>query len=174
MSILPDSRYEKIHTGSAIETKRLQIILEEHDIPSILRDDNESAKLAGYALGSPDQSRLLVEKEHLIKAKHLIAASLEDFSTNAISDDDLNTLSQESAQEPIIKTITRPKQEVKRPEMSSGRLLLYVFFLGLSIWRLSPLLNGEELPTFRIIISGFLVIFCSYMLINHFMSKSKA
>jgi|GEM_PF-615129 len=174
MSILPDSRYEKIHTGSIIEATRLQAILEEKDIPSIVRDDNESAKLGGYALGSPDQSRLLVDKEYVIKAKHIIEIALEDFASNAVSDDELNALSQETTTKPIINRTTRPAPIKKKPEMSSGRLLLYVFFLGLSIWRLSPLLRGEEIETFRILISGGLIVFCSYMLITHFMNKSKA
>lgn len=174
MSILPDSRYEKIHTGSIIEIKRLQAILEEKDIPSIVRDDNESAKLAGYALGSPDQSRLLVDKEYLVKAKHIVEIALEDFSNNALSDEELNNLSQQEAPKVTINRITRPAPEKKKPELSSGRLLLYVFFLGLSIWRLSPLLQGEELPTLRIVLSGGFIVFCSYMLITHFMNKSKA
>ncbi|WP_396596422.1 putative signal transducing protein [Dokdonia sp. R86516] len=174
MSILPDSRYEKIHTGSIIEIKRLQTILEEKDIPSIVRDDNESAKLAGYALGSPDQSRLLVDKEYLVKAKHIVEIALEDFSNNALSDEELSNLSQQEAPKATINRITRPAPEKKKPELSSGRILLYVFFLGLSIWRLLPLLQGEDLPTFRIIISGGLIVFCSYMLITHFMNKSKA
>ncbi|EAQ39933.1 hypothetical protein MED134_04249 [Dokdonia sp. MED134] len=171
MSILPDSRYEKIHTGSAIETKRLQIILEEKGIPSILRDDNESAKLAGYALGSPDQSRLLVDKEHLVKAKHIVAATLEDFKTNALTDDELNSLSQEESQSTPIKTITRNTTEKKKPGVSPGRLIFYVLFLLYSLWRLSPLLKGEELPMLRIIISGALSIFCIYMLISYFTNK---
>jgi hypothetical protein len=171
MSILPDSRYEKIHTGSAIETKRLQIILEEKGIPSILRDDNESAKLAGYALGSPDQSRLLVDKEHLVKAKHIVAATLEDFKTNALTDDELNSLSQEESQSTPIKTITRNTTEKKKPGVSPGRLIFYVLFLLYSLWRLSPLLKGEELPILRIIISGALSIFCVYMLISYFTNK---
>ncbi|MFT6601407.1 MAG: hypothetical protein ACJAZZ_000538 [Dokdonia donghaensis] len=171
MSILPDSRYEKIHTGSAIETKRLQIILEEKGIPSILRDDNESAKLAGYALGSPDQSRLLVDKEHLVKAKHIVAATLEDFKTNALTDDELNSLSQEESQSTPIKTITRNTIEKKKPGVSPGRLIFYVLFLLYSLWRLSPLLKGEELPILRIIISGALSIFCIYMLISYFTNK---
>ncbi|MFC4690800.1 putative signal transducing protein [Dokdonia genika] len=171
MSILPDSRYEKIHTGSAIETKRLQIILEEKGIPSILRDDNESAKLAGYALGSPDQSRLLVDKEHLVKAKHIVAATLEDFKTNALTDDELNSLSQEESQSTPIKTINRNTTEKKKPGVSPGRLIFYVLFLLYSLWRLSPLLKGEELPMLRIIISGALSIFCIYMLISYFTNK---
>ncbi|WP_405201842.1 putative signal transducing protein [Dokdonia sp. LLG6352-1] len=171
MSILSDSRYEKIHTGSAIETKRLQIILEEKGIPSILRDDNESAKLAGYALGSPDQSRLLVDKEHLVKAKHIVAATLEDFKTNALTDDELNSLSQEESQSTPIKTITRNTTEKKKPGVSPGRLIFYVLFLLYSLWRLSPLLKGEELPMLRIIISGALSIFCIYMLISYFTNK---
>ncbi|WP_299148952.1 DUF2007 domain-containing protein [uncultured Dokdonia sp.] len=171
MSILPDSRYEKIHTGSAIETKRLQIILEEQGIPSILRDDNESAKLAGYALGSPDQSRLLVDKEHLVKAKHVVAATLEDFKTNALTDDELNSLSQEESQSEPLKTISKSTTEKKKPGVSPGRLIFYVLFLLYSLWRLSPLLRGEELPLLRIIISGALSIFCIYMTISYFTNK---
>ena len=174
MSIIPDSSYEKIHTGSAIETQRLQAILEEQGIPSILRNDNESATLSGYALGSPDNSRLLVDKEHLIKAKHIVAAALKDFETNQISDDALNTLSQEAAQKPITSRMTRSKEEKKKPEVSSGRLLFYVIFLGYSLWRLSPLLQGEELPIWRILFSGAFSMFCIYMLISHFVNKSKA
>lgn len=171
MSILPDSRYEKIHTGSAIETKRLQIILEEQGIPSILRDDNESAKLAGYALATPDQSRLLVDKEHLVKAKHIVTAALEDFEANALTDDELTALSQEEPQSTPIKTITRNTTEKKKPGVSPGRLIFYVLFLLYSLWRLSPLLRGEELPILRIIISGALSILCIYMLISYFTNK---
>lgn len=169
MSILPESNYEKIHTGSAIETQRLQAILEEQGIPSILRNDNESATLAGYALGSPDSSRLLVQKEYIMKAKHLVTSSLQEFESNQISEEELNKLSQDVGK----KTITRNKEEQKKPEVSSGRLLLYGLFLVYSLWRLSPLLQGEELPTLRIAISGGLSIFCLYMLGTHFMNKNK-
>ncbi len=171
MSILPDSRYEKIHTGSAIETKRLQIILEEKGIPSILRDDNESAKLAGYALATPDQSRLLVDKEHLVKAKHIVAAALEDFEANALTDDELTSLSQEEQESTPIKTITRNTTEKKKPEVSPGRLIFYVLFLLYSLWRLSPLLRGEELPLVRIVVSGTLSVFFIYMIVSYFKGK---
>lgn len=174
MSILPESNYEKIHTGSAIETQRLQAILEERGIPSILRNDNESATLGGYALGSPDNSRLLVQKEYVIKAKHIVTASLQEFESNQISEDELNNLSQEAAQKPIINTITRKQEVQKKPEITSGFMLLYVLFLGYSLWRLSPLLQGEEVPIYRIIISGGLSIFCIYRIATYFKNKREA
>ncbi len=174
MNILPDSRYERVHTGSAIEIKRLQLLLEEKDIPSIVRDDNESAKLGGYALGSPDQTRLLVHKDYLVTAKHIIQNALNSFEDNPIADESLERLSQEDSQKAIINKITRPKDEKKRPEISTGRLLFYVLFLGYSLWRLSPLLSGEELPLWRIVVSGALSIFCIYMLVNYFLTRNKA
>lgn len=172
MSILPDSRYEKIHTGSAIETQRLKSILEENNIPSILRDDNESAKLAGYALGSPNQTRLLVDKEHLVRAKHLVASTLEDFDHNRISDSDLDTLAQQKpVHEKVITKNTR--LHPKAPKMSKGFLLFYFAYIPYAIWRLYPMITGaEELNWLRIAVSGGLGIFCVYRIAKYFTPSS--
>ncbi len=169
MSILSDSQYEKIHTGSTIETKRLQTILEEHKISSIVRDDNESAKLGGYALGTLDNTRLLVAKDDVIKAKRLVASSLEDFDTNAISETALEDLAQRTEVEPETQYPTRSATEAKKaPEVSKGLALFYGSFIIFSLWRLSPLLDGEELPMWRIVISAGLIIFCAYRLVQFF------
>ena len=171
MSILPDSRYEKIHTGSAIEVQRLQAILEENSIPSIIRNDNESAKLAGYALASLDQSRLLVDKEHLVRAKHLVSSTLEDFDHNRISDEDLENLSQEKpVPEKVIEEKISPAPAAPKP--SKGLLLFYVGYLFYAAWRLYPMITGaEEFSIWRILITGGLSVYCIYMLVNYFNSK---
>ncbi|TVZ51036.1 putative signal transducing protein [Dokdonia sp. Hel_I_53] len=169
MSILSDSQYEKIHTGSAIETKRLQSILEEHEISSIVRDDNESAKLGGYALGSPDNTRLLVGKQDIIKAKRIVASTLQDFENNAISASELENLAQNTKAEPkITYTSKKASAPSEAKKISKGLAFFYFSFIAYSLWRLYPLLEGEELPMWRIAISGALIIFCLYRLIEFF------
>jgi len=46
--------YIKIFSGTSIITTRLKSLLEEHYINSIIRDDQESARLAGF--GAPINS----------------------------------------------------------------------------------------------------------------------
>lgn len=169
MNILPDSNYEKIHTGSAIETQRLKTILEEKNIFGIVHNDTESAKLGGFAMATPDQSRLLVKKEDVIRAKHFVTNALKDFEQNQISNEELGQLAQNSKEEPVIKHTTRQaKEPEKKPEISKGRALFYGLFIVYSVWRLSPLLRGEEVSTLRIIISSGLILFSISMLIRFF------
>lgn len=168
MGILTDSSYEKIHTGSAIEIQHLQAALEHNNIKCIVRDDNESAKLAGYALAS-DQTRLSVLKEDVIRAKHIVSSTLEQFEEHKITDAELEELAQNTKEEPKITYTTRTaKANEKPPKISKGRALFYGAFICYASWRLSPLLSGEELPTYRIVISGGLLIFCIVMLIKFF------
>lgn len=172
MSILPDSRYEKIHTGSAIEIQRLQSILEEHGILAIIRNDNESARLAGYALASPDSSRILVDKGDVVKAKHLIATALDDFDHNKIPDKDLENLSQEKpVHEKVITKNTNLKP--KPPQPSKGLLLFYVVYLVYAGWRFYPMITGsEDLSPWRLLITGGLSLYCIFKLITFFRSTS--
>lgn len=168
MSILTDSSYEKIHTGSAIEIQHLQAALEHNNIKCIVRDDNESAKLAGYGLAS-DQTRLLVLKEDMIKAKHIVSKTLEEFDQQTITDEALEKLAQNSKEEPKITYTTRPAQADKKPhKISKGRALFYGVFICYASWRLSPLLSGSEVPILRIIISGGLLVFSVVMLVKFF------
>ena len=168
MGILTDSSYEKIHTGSAIEIQHLQAALEHNNIKCIVRDDNESAKLAGYALAS-DQTRLLVLKEDVIRAKHIVSTTLEQFDQHKITDSELEELSQNTKEKPKITYTTRPaKANEKPPKISKARALFYVAFICLSSWRLSPLLYGEELSITRIIISSGFLVFSIVMLIKFF------
>lgn len=174
MSILPDSRYEKIHTGSAIEIQRLQSILEENGIPAIIRNDNESAKLAGYALASPDSSRILVDKEYVVKAKHLIATALDDFEHNRISDEDLENLAQEKpVHEKVITKNTNLKP--KAPKPSKGLLLFYVAYLVYAGWRFYPMIIGsEEFSPWRLLITGGLSLYCIFKLVTFFKTTSNS
>lgn len=164
MSLLPNSRYEKVHTGSAIEVQRLQSILEENSIQTIVRNDNESAKLAGYALASLDSSRILVDKEDVVKAKHLIATTLKQFDQHRIPDEDLDNLAQQRPiHEKVIRTNTNLKP--KAPKTSKGLLLFYVVYLVYAGWRLYPILLGnEEFSIWRVLITGGLSTYCIYKL----------
>ncbi len=168
MSILTDSSYEKIHTGSAIEIQHLQAALEHNNIKCIIRDDNESAKLAGYAVAT-DQTRLLVLKEDVIRAKHIVSSTIAEFDQHKITDKALEELSQSTKEEPKITYSTRPsKASEKPPKISKGRALFYGVFICYASWRLSPLLSGGEVPPLRIIISGGLLVFSIVMLIKFF------
>lgn len=172
MPILPDSRYEKIHTGSAIEVQRLQSILEENGIPAIIRNDNESAKLAGYALASPDSSRILVDKEYIVKAKHLIATTIDDIENHRIPDEDLDTLAQ---QKPIHEEVITKNIDLKPepPQPSKGLLLFYIAYLVYAGWRFYPMIVGtEEISIWRIVITGGLSIYCIFKLITFFKTRA--
>ena len=173
MSILHDSRYEKIHTGSTIEVQRLQSILEENDIPSILRDDNESAKLGGYALASPDQTRLLVDKKHVVRAKRLVEVAQEQAEVDKIPDEELELLARDRpVHEKVIRTNTDLKPDP--PRISKGMLLFYAGYLVYAAFRLYPIATGEaEFSTFRVIITGGLSIFCIYQLVMYFTKQRK-
>lgn len=169
MAILPDSRYEKIHTGSAIEIQRLQAILEEKGIPVIIRNDNESAKLAGYALASPDSSRILVDKDYLVKAKHLVASALNDFDQNRIPDQELEQLAQQKpVHEKLVSTNTNLKKP-KAPKPPNGLLLFYVAYLVYAGWRFYPMIIGtEEFSIWRVGITGALSLYCIYKLVSYY------
>lgn len=59
------NRHIKLHTGSFIEIQRLQLDLNDAEIPFFIKNNNESAKLAGF--GSLSDSVEL----------HIFAADLE-------------------------------------------------------------------------------------------------
>lgn len=61
----------KFYTGNSILVKRLAFLLDDEDIPSIIRDNVESARLAGF--GIPDNSvELLIFSSDLDKAIPII------------------------------------------------------------------------------------------------------
>lgn len=67
---MPDS-FSLLYTGSLVDVQRLKAILEENDIFPIIKDENESARLAGF--GAPTMmQQLWVPVSEVEKAKTLL------------------------------------------------------------------------------------------------------
>lgn len=163
MKIIPDSNYQKIYTGSSIKASYLKTLLEDDGISPILRNDGESATASGFGMDYANGVKILVHKNNLLKAKHIIQSALdEQGDVIAISEEDLEEQAM-SSKERVLK----PTSEARQYKRSPFNLLINVALIGYSIWRLSPLLQGETLHPLRIAISSGIIIFCSYALINH-------
>ncbi len=76
MSIFPDSEYERVYTGSAINVQFLQTVLQDSNINSIKRDDFESGLRGGFGGGLPNQVQLFVKKTDADIATPIIEKSL--------------------------------------------------------------------------------------------------
>lgn len=167
MKILPDSNYEKIYTGSSIKATYLKTLLEDAGISPIIRDDQESARSSGFGMDYANGVKMLVHKEHLVKAKHIVDKALDDNGDIiAISEETLEK--QALGEKPNILTRTKKGSNDQKPRRSPFNLLINVALIIYSLWRLSPLLEGGELSTIRIILSSGIIIFCSWALISHF------
>jgi len=164
MKILPDSNFEKIYTGSSIKASYLKTLLEDAGIQPILRDDQESARTSGFGMDYANGVKILVNKEYLVKAKHIVQSALDDNGdVIAISEEDLEKQALAGKEKTLIAT--SDSKTYKRSPFNlfiNGALIVY------SLWRLSPILKGGELSTIRIIISSGIILFCSWTLINHF------
>ena len=166
--MIKESNYERVYTGSEINGKFIQNYLEEAGIHSVVRNDGESAVRAGFGTNYINQTLVFVEKENLVRAKHLVEKA---FVNSEISDADLEAEATQSRLEEedlvtesnstLIQTENKPKRSMLNLALNAG-LLLY------SLYRLYPLTQGESLPTFRIVLSGFIAVFCGYTLIKHF------
>lgn len=165
MKILPDSNYEKIYTGSSIKASYLKTLLEDRGIQPILRNDGESARTSGYGMDYANGVKILVHKNNLLKAKHILQSALDD-------NGDIIAISEEELEKQALstkKSILKPtSQENKSYKRSPFNLLINVALIIYSFWRLSPLLEGESLHPIRIAISSGIILFCGYALVNHF------
>jgi hypothetical protein len=171
MNILPKSQYEKVFDGSQITTQHIKLVLEESGIISIIRDDGESALRGGYGASHTSDVKLFVDKKDVLKAKHIIASTLEEIDTENIPDADLEALAQEK--DPVILTTSTGTKKKETYRRSPFNLFLNIGLILYSIWRLSPLLRGEELSTFRIIVSSTLILLCGWAVIHHFTNKKE-
>ena len=164
MKILPDSEYEKIYTGSSIKATYLKTLMEDAGIPLILRDDQVSARTSAFGMDYANGVKILVNKKNLVKAKHIVQSALdENGDVIAISEQELEKQALAEKQEG--SSLSSGPQTYKR---SPFNLFINAALIVYSLWRLSPLLNGGELSTFRILISSGIILFCSWTLINHF------
>ncbi len=71
------NEHVKILTNSAIVINRIAQILDEEDIPSLIKDNIESARLAGFGT-SANNVDLYVYKSDLEKAKKVIKTFSEN------------------------------------------------------------------------------------------------
>ncbi len=170
MNILPKSQYEKVFDGSQITTQHIKLVLEESGIISIIRNDGESALRSGYGTAHTSDVKLFVDKKDVLKAKHIITSTLKNINTENIPDADFEALAKQK--DPVISMTTSSKAQKKETyRRSPFNLLLNIGLIIYSAWRLSPLLRGEELSTFRIIVSSTLILLCGWAVIHHFTNK---
>ena len=170
MPILPEMDHRKIYTGSKINAQYLQSLLLESSLKSVIRDDGESSRRAGFGMDYMNEAKLLVHKDDYLMAKRVIDNAMDE-------DGNLKGIDEELLEEQAMQTRSIPVESAAKKKSnftrSPGNLLLNAGILIYSIYRLYPLLQGEILPWWRILLSGALIVFCGWTLITHFASKSK-
>jgi hypothetical protein len=67
------SKHIKLFTGSLIEIQRLQLDLDDNQIPSMVKNNFQSGIRSGFYGGSPSQVELFIYEEDLKKATPLLA-----------------------------------------------------------------------------------------------------
>lgn len=67
--------FERVYTGSEVNVLHLQSILQEKDIPTIVRNEFQSGLRGGFGGGLPGQVQLFVPASQLDKA-HKIAQDI--------------------------------------------------------------------------------------------------
>ena len=165
--MIKDSNYERVYAGSEINANYIKNYLEDAGIKSVLRNDKESALRGGFG-NFESEALVFVEKENLIKAKHLVEKA---FAEAQHTDTELEVEASQSRleEEKNVSSERRPLiQKGEKPKRSKWNLILNLALLVYSLWRLYPLTQGEELSTFRIFLSGFIAAISAFALINHF------
>ena len=72
------SNYKKIFTGDSLKAKLLVARLHEIGIEAVVKDEAESARLAGFASSMLGQVDVLVHQDELEKATVLIEGFLKE------------------------------------------------------------------------------------------------
>ncbi|MEL4457335.1 DUF2007 domain-containing protein [Lutimonas vermicola] len=68
------SKHIKLFTGSLIEIQRLQLDLDDNEIPSMVKNNFQSGLRAGFYGGSPSQVELFIYEEDLENARPILEA----------------------------------------------------------------------------------------------------
>ncbi len=71
------SKHIRFFTGSLIEIQRLQIDLDEQEIPSMIKNNFQSGMRSGFYGGSPSQVELFIYEEDREKALPILEAFKE-------------------------------------------------------------------------------------------------
>lgn len=66
-------KYHLIFTGSSVEILSLVDALEKKGIQPIIKDQGESARLAGFGVTSPLQQQVFLHEEELDEGKKVLA-----------------------------------------------------------------------------------------------------
>ena len=72
------SKHIKFFTGSLIQIQRLQLDLDENEIPSLVKNNFESGIRSGFYGGSPSQVQLFIFEEDMEKATPILEKFKED------------------------------------------------------------------------------------------------
>jgi len=72
------SKHVRLFTGSLIEIQRLQLDLDDHQIPSMVKNNFQSGLRAGFYGGSPSQVELFIYEEDMEKAEGILEAFKEE------------------------------------------------------------------------------------------------
>ena len=67
-----EDEFQRIYTGSQVNVKYLQSLLEEENIPTIVRDEFQSGLRGGFGGGLPGQVQLFVLASFHDKAVKLV------------------------------------------------------------------------------------------------------
>jgi len=68
------SKHTKLFTGSLIEIQRLQLDLDDNQIPSLVKNNFQSGLRSGFYGGSPSQVELFIYEEDVEKATPILEA----------------------------------------------------------------------------------------------------
>lgn len=66
-----EEEFKRIYTGSEVNVSYLQGLLEEQDIPTIVRNEFQSGLRGGFGGGLPGQVQLFAPSQHFEKATRL-------------------------------------------------------------------------------------------------------
>lgn len=69
-----DSNYSKIYTGNRFTAQRIEAKLKEIDIAPVIKDESNSAHLAGFAANVDGELELHVHNDELDKAMIIVRA----------------------------------------------------------------------------------------------------
>lgn len=73
-----NSKHIKFFTGSLIQIQRLQLDLNDQQIPSLVKNNFQSGLRSGFYGGSPSQVELFIYEEDLEKAKPILKIFKKD------------------------------------------------------------------------------------------------
>jgi len=74
-----ESNYSKLFAGSFIVAQRIVQNLKEQGISPIVKDETESARLAGFGTSTYGHQELYVHASEKVKAETIVAKTLAEF-----------------------------------------------------------------------------------------------